>query len=59
MMKRRLLSAVCLMSLILTLSRAESWRAQYIVVLKDGGSIAAVNKLHGTSTLRHINGTSI
>ena len=58
-MKRQLLGAVCLMSLVFALSQAESWKAQYIVVLKGGGSIAAINKLHGTSTLHHINGTSI
>ena len=58
-MKVRLHGAVLIIGLVLGLSRAESFGQTYIVVLKGGGSIGAVNKAHGTKTVRQIDGTPI
>jgi subtilisin family serine protease len=58
-MKLRLLGAVLILGLVFGLSRAEPEGQQYIVVLKNGGSIASVNKAHGTNTLNQVNGTPI
>jgi subtilisin family serine protease len=58
-MRLRVLAAVFATGLVLGISPAASRGTQFIVVLNDGNSIAAVNQAHGTSTLRHIDGTSI
>ncbi len=58
-MKAPLLGAVLVLGLLLTLSRAESGGQEYIVILKDGRSIAALNRAHGTQTVHHIANTSI
>jgi subtilisin family serine protease len=58
-MRLRLLAAVLAIGLVLGISPAASRGTRFIVVLKDGNSIDAVNQVHGTSTLRQINGTSI
>lgn len=58
-MKARLLGAVCVLGLILTFSRAESGGQEYIVILKDGQSIGALNRALGTQTVRQIPNTPI
>jgi subtilisin family serine protease len=58
-MKARLLGAVLIVGMTLSLSRAQSPAQTYIVVLKGNGSIGALNKAHGTNTLSQINGTPI
>ena len=58
-MKVRLLGAVSILALVLTFSRAESGGQEYIVVLKGGHSINALNKAHDTKTLRHVANTPI
>ena len=58
-MKVRLLGAVFILSLVLGVSRAQSANQEYIVVLKDGQSIGALNKEHDTKTVRQIPNTSI
>ena len=58
-MKIRLLGAVFVSILVLAFSRGESGRQEYIVTLKSGHSIEAVNHAHGTQTIRQIADTSI
>jgi subtilisin family serine protease len=58
-MRLRLLAAVLAIGLVLGISPAAPRGTRFIVVLKDGNSIDAVNQAYGTSTLRQINGTSI
>ena len=59
MMRVRLLGAVLVLVSILALSQAESGGQEYIVTLKTGHSISAVNNAHGTQTVRHIRHTPI
>jgi subtilisin family serine protease len=59
MMRARLLGAALVLVSILALSRAESGGQQYIVTLKTGHAISAVNNAHGTHTIGHIPHTSI
>src|SRR5215471_7729319 len=58
-MRVRLLGAVCIFALVLVHSRAESGGPEYIVTLKDGQSIAALNKAHKSQTIGYIPNTSI
>ena len=58
-MRVRLLGAVLVLVSTLALSRAESGGQEYIVTLKGGHEISAVNKATGTHTIRHIPHTSI
>jgi len=53
-MRVRLLGAVCILALILTISRAQSGGQEYIVTLKNGHSIGALNKAHETTTVDQI-----
>jgi subtilisin family serine protease len=57
-MRVRLLGAVCILALILTISRAQSGGQEYIVTLNNGHSIGALNNSHGTKTIGHIANTS-
>jgi subtilisin family serine protease len=56
-MKLRLLGTVIVLLLLFSSSRAGSYGQRYIVTLK-GGSIEAVNKAHGTQTIKKIPNTS-
>ena len=56
---RRIALSLLLIVMLLPLSRAGSGRTEYIVTLKPGQSITAVNKDAGTQTVRGIAGTSI
>jgi subtilisin family serine protease len=58
-MRIRLLGAVLVSVSILALSRAESGGQEYIVTLRTGNAIAAVNNAHGTQTIGHIAHTSV
>lgn len=58
-MNIRLLGAVLIVGFFFGLSRAEAAGQQYIVVLKNSGSIGALNKAHNTQTLSQVNGTPI
>lgn len=58
-MKLRLLGAVLFIILFLGVPRAESASPEYIVVLKSGNSIDALNKAHGTTTKKQISGIPI
>jgi subtilisin family serine protease len=58
-MKARLCGLILILALPLVLSRADSDEQEYIVVLKDGQSITAINKAHGTRTIDTIPNTSI
>src|SRR6266481_6383460 len=53
-MKTRLLGAVFVLVLVLGLSRAESDGQEYIVTLRGGHSISALNHSHGTRTVGHV-----
>jgi len=57
-MRVRLLGAVCLLALILTITRAQSGGQGYIVTLKNGRSIGALNKAHDTKTVGQIANTA-
>jgi len=57
-MKLRLLGALIVLLLLLSSSRAESHGQRYIVTLKDGHSIEALNKAHATQTIEKIPNTS-
>src|SRR4029077_10124612 len=57
-MRVRLLGAVCILALILTISRAQSGGQEYIVTLKSGHSIGALNRAHDTKTVGQIANTS-
>jgi len=58
-MKFRLLAVAGFILSLLTLSRANSAGQQYIVALKNGESVAALNKAHGTKTVGQVHDTSI
>jgi subtilisin family serine protease len=58
-MKFRLLAVAGFILSLLTLSRANSEGRQYIVALKSGESIAALNKARGTKTVGQVHDTSI
>ena len=53
------LGAVLVLILVLSSSRAESDRQEYIVTLKRGQQISAINNAHKTRTVRQIPRTSI
>jgi subtilisin family serine protease len=53
-MKARVLAILFIFALPLALSFAQSGGEEYIVVLRPGQSIAALNKTHGTQTVRQI-----
>src|SRR5260370_10674650 len=58
-MKLRLLGAVFILVLVLGFSRAESGGQEYIVTLKGGESVSALNHAHGTRTVVQVPNTSI
>jgi len=58
-MKIRLLGAVFVLVLVLGFSRAQSGSQEYVVTLRSGHSISAVNHAHATQTIGHIADTSI
>src|SRR5262245_30749311 len=58
-MKARLLAIPFILALPLALTFAQSSGEEYVVVLRGGLSIAALNKAHGTQTVRQIRGTPI
>lgn len=58
-MKSRLIAAAVIVAFLLTLSRAEPKGQEYIVALKGGQSVDALNKAYGTRTLRQVPDTPI
>jgi len=53
-MKARVLAILFIFALPLALSFAQSSGEEYVVVLRPGQSIAALNKTHGTQTVRQV-----
>jgi subtilisin family serine protease len=58
-MKARAIATLCILALPLALSFAQSSGEEYIVVLRPGQSINALNKTHGTQTVRQVPNTPI
>jgi hypothetical protein len=58
-MKKRLIWALILLSVVCIVSRSQTTTTEYIVVLKPGASISNVNSASNATSVRQISGTSV